>query len=76
MMPAQQALPEPLSGSEPRVVCARQNDQAFYLNCDELFHIRGIWEGHNLGQCGSATEGASAGTAAAVCLCPLLPPAG
>lgn len=76
VMPARQALPEPLWGSEPRVVCARQNDQAFYLNRDELFHVRGIWEGHNLGQCGSATEGASVGTVAAVCLCPLLPPAG
>lgn len=49
MMPARQALPEPLWGSEFGVACARQNDQAFYLNHDELFRVRGTWEGHNLG---------------------------
>ena len=30
-----------LVGVRTQVVCARQNDQAFYLNHDELFHVRG-----------------------------------
>lgn len=37
-----------LVGVRTQVVCARQKWSGL-LNCDELFHARGTWEGHNLG---------------------------